>query len=84
MQLIKDTPSNFRRLTLAISGLDIRDWQAQKLQKRLESIAGVLSAFISIRTEMAYVIFDSHRTTPETIRNEIEKLGFEAGEVGLR
>lgn len=84
METLRPKPLRFQRATIAVSGLERRAGLEGQLRQKLESRNGVVSAYVSPRTEMVYVIYDGKRIHLEDLQHTIEDLGLEAGQLALR
>ncbi|HEU4742820.1 MAG TPA: hypothetical protein VFS50_14600 [Meiothermus sp.] len=82
------SPSQVQRLTIALDGLEGANFSGQallsRLQQALEALPGVVSAYVSSRTEMAYIVYNPAQTNPSTLQAVIRGFGLEPGMPHLR
>jgi hypothetical protein len=62
------------RATLPLTHLGGKTGRARLLQRQLEQQPGVESAFVSVFTEMVFIIYDPQRTNLETLRQRVLEL----------
>ena len=62
------------RATLPLNHLGGKINRAKALQRKLERIPGIESAFVSLFTEMVYIIYDPQQINLETLRQRLEQL----------
>jgi copper chaperone CopZ len=72
------------RLTMAVHGLGRDGRGAVAVEWALGSVPGVLQAFVSPATEMAYVRFRTKSTNVDRLVRAVRDAGFRAGEVQVR
>lgn len=81
-------PSQVQRLTVALNGLEGAYSSSQALlaplQRALEAVPGVISAYVSARTEMAYIVYNPTQTSPSALQAVIRGFGLEPGMPHLR
>jgi copper chaperone CopZ len=70
-----DTPLRLR-LTLPIGGLERDSGGAQTVERALEGVPGVIRAYTSPDTEMAYVEYDPIRVGLRELKGAIESVGY--------
>lgn len=68
------------RVTLEILGLGAAGGGALVVERALARERGVVRAYVSPETEMAYVQYDPTVITPDGLIVTIERTGFRAGE----
>lgn len=73
-----------RRITLAIYGLACGGGGALSVERALALTPGVVRAYVSPTTEMAYVEYDPAAADQESLSGAVERAGFRAGEPSPR
>lgn len=74
---LKDPPRDTARITVPVGGMTCAACQAT-VQRALSRERGVLDASVNLMTERAAVTFDPTVTTPGTIVEAIQRVGYEA------
>jgi copper chaperone CopZ len=64
------------RITLPIDHLGRSVGEVLAIERALTQVPGVVQAYVNSLTEMAYVVYDTTRTTPERLRDAIDQLGY--------
>ncbi|MDX2003725.1 MAG: heavy metal-associated domain-containing protein [Meiothermus sp.] len=67
------------RVTLPVFNLGGSQGRARLLQHRLERVGGVESAYVSLSTEMAYIVYDPEEIALEALRKRLEQLDTPSG-----
>ena len=67
-----------QRTTIPLTGGQLDRDTALSLSTILESVPGVLSVYVSMQTEMAFVVFDPIRVRLTELYSLIESAGFRA------
>jgi copper chaperone CopZ len=70
------------RLILPIAGLDQVRGGAQGVERALQGVPGVIRAYTSAATEMAYVEYDPSRAGLPEIKGAIESIGYRVPPAG--
>lgn len=60
-------------LTVALRDLDPAGNSLERLKRMLQESTGVISAYVSSSTEVVYIIYDPLLTSPEALRQIIQK-----------
>lgn len=58
-------------VTLPISGHRLDAPRAKHLTRRLEAVTGVISAFIGLQTETAFIVYDPKQVDLKTLKTVI-------------
>ena len=69
--------SSESRVTLPIGGMTCAAC-AQRVEKAIKKLDGVISASVNLATEKATVLYDAQRVRPSNIRRVIEDAGYQA------
>ena len=81
-------PGRLQRLTIALDGVEGMRLShlvlLSRLQLALEALPGVVSAYVSPRTEMAYIVYNPAQTSPSSLQAVIRGFGLEPGIPYLR
>ena len=72
------------RITIVLDGLSLGGGGTLMVERRLQTLPGVLRAYASPVTEMAYIDYDPDLVTRRVITDTIERAGFRAGEISVR
>lgn len=81
-------PGRLQRLTIALDGVEGMRLShlvlLSRLQQALEALPGVVSAYVSPRTEMAYIVYNPAQTSHSSLQAVIRGFGLEPGIPYLR